>query len=55
MLLNRPEFHLVDTAALNLGATPFSIYNTSTAEQIEHLFANAGNRASWSPSRRSSR
>jgi long-chain acyl-CoA synthetase len=44
MLLNRPEFHLVDTAALLLGATPFSIYNTSTAEQIEHLFTNAGNR-----------
>jgi long-chain acyl-CoA synthetase len=44
MLLNRPEFHLVDTAALMLGATPFSIYNTSTAEQIEHLFTNAGNR-----------
>jgi long-subunit acyl-CoA synthetase (AMP-forming) len=44
MLLNRPEFHLVDTAALMLGATPFSIYNTSTAEQIEHAFTNAGNR-----------
>jgi long-subunit acyl-CoA synthetase (AMP-forming) len=43
MLLNRPEFHLVDTAALHLGATPFSIYNTSTPEQIEHLFTNAGN------------
>ena len=44
MLLNRPEFHLVDTAALMLGATPFSIYNTLTAEQIEYLFTNAGNR-----------
>jgi long-subunit acyl-CoA synthetase (AMP-forming) len=44
MLLNRPELHLVDTAALMLGATPFSIYNTSTAEQVEHLFTNAGNR-----------
>jgi long-chain acyl-CoA synthetase len=41
MLLNRPEFHLVDTAALHLGATPFSIYNTSPGEQIEHLFTNA--------------
>ncbi len=28
MLSNRPEFHLVDTAALHTGATPFSIYNT---------------------------
>jgi long-subunit acyl-CoA synthetase (AMP-forming) len=44
MLLNRPEFHLVDTAALMLGATPFSIYNTLTAEQVEYLFTNAGNR-----------
>src|SRR5215218_3177306 len=25
MLLNRPEFHLLDTAALHLGAAPFSI------------------------------
>jgi long-chain acyl-CoA synthetase len=44
MLLNRPEFHLLDTAALHLGATPFSIYNTSTPEQVAHQFANAGNR-----------
>jgi long-chain acyl-CoA synthetase len=43
MLVNRPEFHLVDTAALHLGATPFSVYNTSTAEQIEYLFRNAHN------------
>ncbi|WP_405495488.1 AMP-dependent synthetase/ligase [Nocardia sp. NBC_00511] len=44
MLTNRPEFNLVDTAALHLGATPFSIYNTSSAEQINHLFTNAENR-----------
>ncbi|MGV9414161.1 AMP-dependent synthetase/ligase [Nocardia sp. NPDC003693] len=44
MLTNRPEFNLVDTAALHLGATPFSIYNTSSAEQIAHLFTNAGNK-----------
>ncbi|WP_420838094.1 AMP-dependent synthetase/ligase [Antrihabitans stalactiti] len=44
MLTNRPEFHLVDTAALHLGATPFSIYNTYTADQIQYLFSNAGNR-----------
>jgi long-chain acyl-CoA synthetase len=43
MLVNRPEFHLVDTAALHLGATPFSVYNTSTSEQIEYLFGNAHN------------
>ena len=43
MLTNRIEFYPCDTAALHLGATPFSIYNTSTAEQIEYLFGNAGN------------
>ncbi|GAB2659872.1 AMP-dependent synthetase/ligase [Nocardia goodfellowii] len=44
MLTNRPEFNLVDTAALHLGATPFSIYNTSSPEQITHLFSNAENK-----------
>ncbi|MGB3441359.1 MAG: long-chain fatty acid--CoA ligase [Actinophytocola sp.] len=44
MLANRPEFHLVDAAALHLGAAPFSIYNTSTPEQIAYLFGNAGNK-----------
>ncbi|RDI63416.1 AMP-dependent synthetase/ligase [Nocardia pseudobrasiliensis] len=44
MLTNRPEFNLVDTAALHLGATPFSVYNTSSTEQIAHIFTNAGNR-----------
>jgi long-chain acyl-CoA synthetase len=44
MLTNRPEFHLLDTAAMHLGATPFSIYNTSSVEQIEYLLADAGNR-----------
>jgi long-chain acyl-CoA synthetase len=44
MLTNRPEFHLVDTAALHAGATPFSIYNSLAPEQIAHLFGNAGNR-----------
>ena len=44
MLTNRPEFHLVDTAALHLGAVPFSIYNTSSPDQITYLFGNAENR-----------
>jgi long-subunit acyl-CoA synthetase (AMP-forming) len=44
MLTNRPEFHLVDTAALHLGAAPFSIYNTLAPEQISYLFSNAGNK-----------
>jgi long-subunit acyl-CoA synthetase (AMP-forming) len=44
MLTNRPEFHLLDTAAMHLGATPFSIYNTSSVEQIEFLLGDAANR-----------
>jgi len=44
MLTNRPEFHLVDTAALHARATPFSIYNTLAPEQINYVFSNAGNR-----------
>jgi long-subunit acyl-CoA synthetase (AMP-forming) len=43
MLTNRPEFHLTDTAALHLGAAPFSVYNTYTADQIEYLAQDAGN------------
>ena len=37
MLTNRPEFHLVDTGVLHAGATPFSIYNSSSPEQVEYL------------------
>jgi long-chain acyl-CoA synthetase len=44
MLTNRPEFHLLDTAAIHLGAIPFSVYNTSSPEQIAFLLADAGNR-----------
>ena len=43
MLDNRPEFHWVDAAAMHLGATPFSVYNTYSAEQIEYLVADAQN------------
>ena len=42
MMANRPEFCLADTAAMHLGAVPFSIYNTSSAEQIAHVVANSG-------------
>jgi AMP-binding enzyme len=44
MMTNRPEFNLVDTAAMHLGATPYSIYNTSAPDQISYLFSNADNR-----------
>ena len=41
MLLNRPEFHLVDTAVLHAGAIPFSLYNTSSLEQVHEVLDNA--------------
>ena len=44
MLANRPEFSLADTAVMHVGATAFSVYNTSSAEQAHHIFRNAGNR-----------
>jgi long-chain acyl-CoA synthetase len=44
MLVNRPEFHVFDAAAMHLGATSFSIYNTSSPEQIAYLFADAAPR-----------
>jgi long-chain acyl-CoA synthetase len=41
MLTNRPEFHWFDAAALHLGATPFSIYNTYAPEQIRYQLEDA--------------
>ena len=41
MLTNRPEFHWFDAAAMHLGATPFSLYNTYTAEQIQYQVDDA--------------
>jgi long-chain acyl-CoA synthetase len=43
MLANRPEFHFADTAAMHLGAVPFSIYNTSAEDQIAYLISDAAN------------
>ena len=37
MMRNRPEFHVADLATLFLGATPISIFNSSSAEQIAYL------------------
>ncbi len=42
MLSNRPEFHLVDLAAVTLGATPFSIYTTYPADEIRYLLEDSG-------------
>jgi long-subunit acyl-CoA synthetase (AMP-forming) len=44
LIANRPEFHWFDAAALHLGAVPFSLYNTYTAEQIQHQLDDAGAR-----------
>src|SRR5262245_24921657 len=37
MMRNRPEFHVADMAALLVGATPISIYNSSAPEQVQYL------------------
>src|SRR5262249_33274673 len=44
MLVNRPALHLTDAAAMHLGATTFSVYNTSSPEQVEYLVRDAANR-----------
>src|SRR3954453_22471214 len=44
MMTNRPEFNLIDAAAMLLGAVPFSVYNTSPPEQIGFVMGDAGNR-----------
>jgi long-chain acyl-CoA synthetase len=41
LLTNRPEFHVADAGALMLGVTPFSMYNTSSPEQLAHLISDA--------------
>src|ERR1700704_2986081 len=37
MLTNRPEHNLVDTAAMHLGATPFSVYLTCPVDEVAWL------------------
>src|SRR4029077_91764 len=44
MIGNRPEFHICDLAAMTLGAVPFSIYQTSSPEQIEYFLKASGAR-----------
>jgi long-chain acyl-CoA synthetase len=41
MLINRPEFYVADLAAVTLGATPFSIYNTYPPDDVAHLLNDA--------------
>ena len=44
LLTNRAELHLIDAAAIHLGAVPFSIYTTSAPEQIEFVLRDSGAR-----------
>ena len=37
MMRNRPEFHLSDMGVMLAGATPISVYNSSSPEQIAYL------------------
>jgi long-subunit acyl-CoA synthetase (AMP-forming) len=42
LMVNRPEFNLVDTALMHLGAVPFSMYLTAPAQQLEYLAWDSG-------------
>lgn len=44
VLPNVPECHIVDFAALHLGAVPFAIFNSSPPEQIAHQLKGAGSK-----------
>ncbi|MBF6210542.1 long-chain fatty acid--CoA ligase [Nocardia puris] len=44
MMRNGAEFHAADLGVLLVGATPFSVYNTSSVEQIVYLLGHAGAR-----------
>ena len=42
MMRNIPEFHWLDLGVLLCGATPVSIYNSSSPEQVEYLVGHCG-------------
>ena len=42
MTRNIPQFHIADLAVLAVGATPVSIYNSSSPEQIAYVLKNTG-------------
>ena len=41
MMRNRAEFHILDLAVLFCGATPISIYNSSSVEQVTYLVSHS--------------
>jgi long-chain acyl-CoA synthetase len=44
MLNNRPEFIPCDLAVVSLGGVPFSIYQTSSPDQIQYVVSDAGSK-----------
>ena len=42
MMRNIPEFHWLDLGVLLCGATPVSIYNSSSPDQVEYLVGHCG-------------
>ena len=44
MFSNRPEFHVADLAVMMLGAVPYSIYTTSSPEQIAYVVNDAASK-----------
>ncbi|WP_405137274.1 fatty acid--CoA ligase FadD11 [Nocardia sp. NBC_01388] len=44
MMANRVEFYPLEVGAQHSGATSFSVYNTLSAQQLNYVFTNAGNR-----------
>jgi long-subunit acyl-CoA synthetase (AMP-forming) len=44
MTNNRPDFIPMDMAAVSLGGVPFSIYQTSSPEQIAYVVSDAGSK-----------
>ncbi|WZH52437.1 MAG: AMP-binding protein [Nocardioides alkalitolerans] len=42
LLRNRPEFYVVDLALVRVGAVPFSLYASSSAEQHGYALADSG-------------
>lgn len=44
MMGNRVEFYPLEVGVQHTGATSFSVYNTLSAEQLNYVFDNAGNR-----------
>ncbi|GAB3243082.1 AMP-binding protein [Mycolicibacterium hippocampi] len=44
MMANRIEFYPLEVGAQHVGATSFSVYNTSTEERLDQIFANTGTR-----------